>query len=200
MLDKTLKDDLGAFFAPRFNSTGYSENPASPPGGSTNVQQGTRVLYHALLGDHSTIPNNYDFFNNIAPGIVVLDALTQTVTDLTTKYGSNDMNQWLLPVVPQKFFYTNFAGIPQANISEELLLPIHMNRGTENHLVVLKANGVEGEDVCPPGQSGFVAPDGTKASHYSDQMELYRTFGLKPMLFDLHEVLMNAESIKRLYR
>lgn len=191
MLEKTLKDDLGASFA-RFSSTGYSENPASPPSGSTNVQQGTRVLYHALLGEKSTIPNEYDFFNNIDPNLVILDALDKTILDLTNKYGTNDMSQWLLPVVPQKFFHTNFAGVPQANPAEVLFLPIHMNRGTENHLVVLKPGGVEGWDVCPPGQSGFVGPDGTKGDHYLDQMDLYGNFQLKPMLFDFNDVVKNS--------
>jgi penicillin amidase len=183
----TTYNDLGAS-RPSFLNTGY---PLTPPTGSTNIQQGTRVLYHALLGDKSTIPNEYDFFHG-TPGLnVVLTALGDTVTALTTQYGS-DMNTWLLPVVQQEFFPTNFVGVPQANASEALFLPISMNRGTENHLVALNPSGIDGEDVCPPGQSGFVAPDGTLSSHYQDQMDLYKNFELKPMLFDLNEVINNS--------
>ncbi len=191
MTEKVLKDDLGTQFS-RFSTPSY---PATPPGGSTNVQQGTRILYHVLLGDESTIPNVYDFLNGSPRKNVVLSALDDTISALVTQFGgSTDMTSWLLPVVQQQFFYRNFAGIPQASVGEDLYLPINMNRGTENHLVTFSRGTVEGWDVCPPGQSGFVAPSGSKSAHYSDQMELYRDFGLKPMLFDLSEVLGDSAS------
>lgn len=191
MLKNTFQDDLGPFFG-RFSFAGY---PASPPTGSTNVQTGVKILYHALLGENSTIPNEYDFFNGVDPLLIVLNSLKETIASLTIQYGTSDMNQWLLPVIPQKFFHKNFAGIPQAKPEEELILPINMNRGTENHMVVLKPWGIEGVDVCPPGQSGFIAPDGTKDAHYSDQMGLYENFESKPMLFHFNEVLENIESV-----
>lgn len=188
MLQRTFTlSDLGASRS-SFLNPGY---PSAPPQGSTNIQQGTRVLYHALLGDKSTIPNNYDFFHGTDPLAVILSALGDTTTALTNQYGTN-MSAWLLPIVQQKFFPTNFVGVPQADPSEALLLPISMNRGTENHLIVLNPSGTEGEDVCPPGQSGFVAPDGTPSSHYQDQMDLYKNFQLKPMLFDFNEVVNNS--------
>lgn len=195
MLQKTLQDDLGASW-PSFQSTGY---PSAPPSGSTNVQQGTRVLYHALLGDKSTVPNKYDFFNGADPLSVVLSALADTITALSAQYGSSVMSTWLLPVVQQEFFPTNFVSVPQANASEALFLPISMNRGTENHLVVLTPGGIDGEDVCPPGQSGFVAPDGTPSLHYQDQMDLYKNFQLKPLLFNSKEVIENSGPPQVLY-
>jgi len=195
MLQRTFtSSDLGASRS-SFLGTGY---PSTPPMGSTNIQQGTRVLYHALLGDKSTIPNNYDFFHGADPLSVVLSALKDTTDDLAAKYG-NAMSGWLLQVVQQEFFPTNFVGVPQANSSEALFLPISMNRGTENHLVVLKPSGTEGEDVCPPGQSGFVAPNGTPSPHYQDQMDLYKNFQLKPMLFDFSEVVENSGRPQVLY-
>jgi penicillin amidase len=65
-------------------------------------------------------------------------------------------------------------------------------------MVVLKPSGLKGVDVCPPGQSGFVAPDGTTALHYQDQMELYRDFEHKDMLFYPNDVTNNAESYQTL--
>jgi len=194
MLKNTLADDLGTFFG-RYASAGY---PTSPPSGSTNVQTGTKILYHALLGSESSIPNLYDFFNGENPMTLVLNTLTETVTALTSEFGTEDMSKWLLPVVPQKFFITNFNGVPQANPGEELFLPVNMNRGTENHMVVLQPSGAKGVNVCPPGQSGFVAPDGTKDPHYQDQLELYGSFGYKNMLFNSEEVMDNAESYQTL--
>jgi penicillin amidase len=195
MIEKVLKDDLGAQF-PRFASAGY---PTTPPSGSTNVQQGTRILYHVLLGDESTIPNIYDFLNDLPRKNVVLSALDDTISALKDQFGGTYMADWLLPVVKQQFFYTNFAGIPQASVGEHLYLPIQMNRGTENHLVVFRHGNVEGWDVCPPGQSGFVAPDGTPSPHYQDQMNLYKNFDLKPMLFDLNEVMGDSGPAQVLY-
>ena len=41
-----------------------------------------------------------------------------------------------------------------------------MNRGTENDMILTEG------DLCAvtPGQSGFIAPDGTKSPHYQDQL------------------------------
>jgi penicillin amidase len=36
-----------------------------------------------------------------------------------------------------------------------------------------------GWEVTPPGQSGFVASDGTPDPHYMDQLGMYETFGKK---------------------
>lgn len=183
MLEKTFEDDLRDQFG-RVSGTGY------PPGNSPST--GTKVLYHSLLGPDSTIPNNYDFFNGADPGVIIFNALTETLSALTASFGTSDMNEWLTPVVPLKFSYKNFLGIPQAGPDEDLYLPISMNRGTQNHMVELKPWKADGCNVCPPGASGFVAQDGTKDPHYSDQMELYRAFESKPMLFYFRDVLDDA--------
>ena len=66
-------------------------------------------------------------------------------------------------------------------------------------MVRLMPLGVSGYNVCPPGASGFVAPDGTRDEHYSDQMELYRTFQTKPMLFYFFDVLKYSNGSMTLY-
>jgi penicillin G amidase len=70
-----------------------------------------------------------------------------------------------------------------------------MNRGTQNDMVVLKPGGIYGVNVCPPGQSGFIAPDNARDKHYADQMDLYKDFQYKPMLFELRDVQANIESV-----
>ena len=189
MLKKTFEDDLVAQFS-RVSGTGY------PPGNAPST--GTKVLYHALLGPDSTVPNNYDFFNGVPPNTVILDALTETINTLTGTLGP-DMSTWLTVVTPLKFSYKNFLTIPQAWTDEDLYLPISMNRGTQNHMVELAPWGVKGYNVAPPGASGFVAQDGTRDEHYSDQMELYRTFQNKPMHFYFKDVLDNATGSIKLY-
>jgi penicillin amidase len=57
-----------------------------------------------------------------------------------------------------------------------------MNRGTENHFVRL-SDDPQAENVLPPGNSGYVTPDGTKSPHYDDQLELFVDFEYKDLLF-----------------
>ena len=42
-----------------------------------------------------------------------------------------------------------------------------MNRGTENDMIRFRDGKVSFCAVTPPGQSGFIAPDGTKSPHYA---------------------------------
>lgn len=72
----------------------------------------------------------------------------------------------------------------------------YQNRGTENDMIVFGAQGneVQAWDVVAPGQSGFVAPDGTAAKHYRDQLEMYKTFGRKPLWLNDKEVNAHKES------
>ncbi len=54
-----------------------------------------------------------------------------------------------------------------------------MNRGTQNDMVRFDEGQVSFCAVTPPGQSGLVAPDGTKSPHYADQLGLYEEFGCR---------------------
>lgn len=49
-------------------------------------------------------------------------------------------------------------------------------------------------DVVAPGQSGFVAPNGTVDKHYDDQLKMYATFGRKPLWLTPQEVNAHKES------
>jgi penicillin amidase len=189
MLSNTLEDDIQDYYW-MYSSTGY---PSGPPGGGQNVASGVKILYHALLGEESSVPNDYDFFNGADPETVVLNSLTQALENLRGTYG-NDMTAWLLPVVGDILRTSNFFGVPQANENEALTLPIFMNRGTENDFVIFRDDGVVGYDVHPPGQSGFVAPDGTEDQHYQDQMALYRNFEYKRQWLFEDDVRANAAS------
>jgi penicillin amidase len=70
-----------------------------------------------------------------------------------------------------------------------------MNRGTENDLIVFDRDGkVTSCEVTPPGQSGFIAPDGTRSKHYQDQLEMFGRFGCKPTWLDPKDVERHLES------
>jgi len=102
-------------------------------------------------------------------------------------------------VIPMPFSPINFMGYPQAGSDEQLLLPTHLNRGTENNQVTFSTDGKAAIcTVAPPGQSGFIAPSGEKSPHYQDQMELYQSFGYKQKFLDSAQEDAQFESILEL--
>ncbi len=173
MLKHTLADDLGDAFK-FFASPGYPA-PEKPARSSLNIQIGTKAVAEAILDPASQA---YDFFNGETPEKIALKALTEAVEALEKKFGP-DMAQWKLPVAPVEFTNHNFLNIPQAAQSETMQLDAGMNRGTENNMVIFKEDGIISFEVAPPGQSGCVAPDGSKAPHYDDQLDMYGNFGKK---------------------
>jgi len=185
-LKNTFEDDLGPF-APWYTSRGFF--------GPGEITTGAKILYHCLLEEESSIDNKYDFLNGVPARQVVFASLTEALAQLETEYGTADMTQWKASVTPHVFSPVNFVGIPQTNPSGTLTLPMWMNRGTQNDMVVLKPGGIYGVNVCPPGQSGFIAPDNARDKHYADQMDLYKDFQSKPMLFELRDVEANMESV-----
>ena len=71
-----------------------------------------------------------------------------------------------------------------------------MNRGTENDMIRFRDGKVTFCAVTPPGQSGFIAPDGTKSPHYQDQLQLYADFGCRPQAFYREDVEKSAVARK----
>ena len=198
MLEKTLQDEIKAYFTTRgYNATGYPTEPAQ-----WQHQRGKRVPRSFITRcsvRNPPCPTPTTSSTQSQPlNVVLLTALTDTIAALTAQFSTGNMSKWLTPVVKQGFFYTNFNGIPQASPSETLFLPIAMNRGTENHMVALGPHGPEGQNVCPPGQSGFVAPGGVPDAHYQDQMDLYKNFQSKPMLFNFQDVAAHTASVIKL--
>lgn len=57
-----------------------------------------------------------------------------------------------------------------------------MNRGTENHIVRL-SDDPRAENILPPGNDGYVAPDGSTGPHYDDQLSMFENFEYKQLLF-----------------
>jgi penicillin amidase len=63
-----------------------------------------------------------------------------------------------------------------------------VDRGTENHIVTLIPGKIVGENITPPGTSGFIRADGTESPHLSDQTKMFVDFTYKPMLFTQAQV------------
>lgn len=196
MLKRTLADEMPADFFKWYSATGYPTQ-AAPATGSVNLTVGVKALFNALAGRDSGVPQKYDFFNGQRPQDVSLAALDDALAALQKAYGQ-DPASWRIPAPPMVFAPKNFLGVPQADDKAVLSFPATQNRGTENNMTVFDGQGVRAVDVVAPGQSGFVAPDGTPSAHTRDQFDLYTSFGNKRVWFTDAEVRANAKSVETL--
>lgn len=192
MLKRTLADEMPADFFKWYSATGYPM-PQAPATGSLNLTTGVKVLFNALAGPAAGVPQRYDFFNGARADDVILAALDDALAALRQAYGK-DPAAWKIPAPPMVFAPKNFLGVPQADAKAVLSYPATQNRGTENNMTVFDGRSVRAVDVVAPGQSGFVAPDGTPSPHTRDQFDLYNSFGSKRVWFTADEVRRNATS------
>ncbi len=184
LLEYVFKDDVGDAFFYRFASPGY---PIESIKGAVAVSPGIKLLVRNLDGQ-----SRYDFLNGESSNAVLLKTFEQAVKQLETRFGT-DLKEWKMEPHPLQFRPYNFRGAPQALSDNQPQLPVIMNRGSENNRFVAKDKKITGVDVFAPGQSGFIAPDGTPAKHYKDQMELYQNFGYKSLPFERYQVEQMAE-------
>ncbi len=186
LISEVLKDDLGSSFA-YFKATGYPTRDKAT-GSGMNLSSGLKATYEALLGK-----TKVDLLNGLSTSEVVRKVALQTHAQLSAEYG-NDMAQWQLALYPRLFKSKNFMGIPQNNPDSTPSAALEQNRGTENNMFVFHSDRIEGFEVAPPGQSGFIAPDGTKSPHMYDQLDMYENFGKKRMWFYKDDVMRQAKS------
>ncbi|MEN5179644.1 penicillin acylase family protein [Comamonas testosteroni] len=187
-----LADDLPPEVFAAYAGGGYAGDTQVA---SIRPGNGLKLVYNALLGAKAGVPQTYDFFNGQDKNTVLRTTLAEAMKELQQRHGA-DTAAWRMPVTRHVFLTKNFIGAPQANADELLTLPSYMNRGTQNDKVVLGAKGVSLCTAAPPGQSGFVAPDGTKSPHYADQMELFKNFGCKREALTAAEVDRRATSVQ----
>lgn len=147
------------------------------------ISRPVQVLRNAILGEEAGVPQTHDFFNGADKAEVMLAALEKTRQALATTFGSDKVEDWRAELPQHDFLTVNYLGIPQAGPDEALSIGTAMNRGTQNNLITFKDGHVTVCMVTPPGQSGFVDPDGEKSPHYDDQLALYENFECRPQAF-----------------
>ena len=196
MLKQTVAAAVPAPFNSWYTASGY-ETTQDGPTGSLNISVGAKILYEALQGSQSPVPQAVDVFGGKPSQQVILAALGESWQTLSQRYGT-DIAQWNTPAMHLTFRANNFFGVPQALPKEARHQAEYQNRGTENDMIVFspkeKPDSVLAWDVVAPGQSGFIAPDGTPAKHYNDQLSLYQNFGRKPLWLSAQEVHAHRES------
>ena len=183
-----LADDLPREVYEQYESSIY---PA--PKGSVRPAEATKLLSNALAGGDAGVPQSVDLFNGADHGEVLRRTLREAADELRAQHGA-DPSGWLVPVTAHQYKTENFMGIPQTTADRALSTPQYMNRGTQNDLVHLSEQGAGMCVAAPPGQSGYVAPDGTTSPHYDDQLELYTTFRCKEENLYEHQVEAHRES------
>ncbi len=187
MMVSVLADDLsGAIGGIIANSTAYG-TPDAPTASGLNISVGFKLLFEVLQGR-----TPYDFLNGQEANIMWIAALDKALENLAAAYGK-DMSQWNLPVPATRFNYVNFLGIPQSLPSAMRDDMRAMNRGTQNNMTVFQENGPIGYEVVPPGQSGFIKPNGQKADHFDDQYLMYQNFQKKQTWLHKSDVDAHAE-------
>ncbi|MER6523776.1 penicillin acylase family protein [Streptomyces sp. NPDC001508] len=192
-LHDTLGRTLPASVYAAYSDTKYPTAAAPIITGSQNISAGSQVLYNALLGKASTVPQHIDLLGGHTRNDVIRTALRETYRTLTAQYNGGPAT-WLAPVARQVFSPDSYLGFPETGKGAELSGPLFMNRGTENDLMVAKSGGIAGYDVMPPGESAFISPEGKPARHYQDQLLMYVNWGRKPTFFTDREVDTHLES------
>lgn len=176
MTTAVFKDELPAGVLASLTDLGYAPLTGGAPG-SLQPARVSKLLFNALQGASSGVPQRHDFLKGQAPDTVVRAALASAVADLTRQHGV-DMSQWLTPAPKHRFSKTNAIGVPWATQDQEAGL--YQNRGTAGFRVVLRKGAVEMCSLMAPGQSGFVSPELKKTRHYDDQLRLFEAGACKP--------------------
>jgi penicillin amidase len=169
MLTLSLGGILPAEQASWFLDTGYM-TPGESTTGSQNISVGTKILYQGMTAGSKS--SGFDIFKGRDVDSLMMEALRLAVNDLNKSQGGK-MSAWQTRVSNTTYQTKNFLNVPQAGSDEHVQNRLAMNRGTENDMVVFTHEGVTGVEVTPPGQSGFIAPDGKRSKHFDDQLSLF---------------------------
>ncbi|MFT5610210.1 MAG: penicillin amidase [Arenicella sp.] len=191
LFNSVLKDDIGEAKYAMYAAT---NNPSSPLGASMGSSVGAKVILRNL-DSLANGADSYDFFNGVEPAVVLAQSFSETITALSKEHG-DDMSLWSIAPAPMTWKPYNFRGVPQASEDALVSLPAYMNRGSENNFFIARDGKFLAYDVIPPGQSGFIALDGTASAHNNDQMELYSKFETKVIPFSIEQVKATATQTK----
>ena len=157
-----------------------------------------KLVYNAILGPEVGVHQSVDLFNGVDPGKVLLETYEEAMAPLRATHGAN-LTTWKVPIATHLFDSKNFLGIPQTTPGNAIAGPQYMNRGTANILAVLGHGDPELCLSAPPGQSGFIAPDGSKSPNYRDQLDLWTHFQCRTEHLSANDVLGNTQSVTVLH-
>lgn len=157
-----------------------------------------KVLYFALTRGETGGPvPAHDFLQGADRDAFIRETLAAADQALTARFGP-EISGWLNETRPKVWVPSNPRGLPWAGAEEGFRLGTYQNRGTMNALYVFRNGEVEMCDAVPPGQSGFIAPDGTPDPNYANQWLLYTSFNCRPRAVTPDEIVSGTVSERRL--
>jgi len=175
MLENVFADEFGSAWDPASYFLGYD--------------YGKGTLVRVVHLDETELPLGADYAGG-DPSDEFVAAFRSAVDELGQEFGAAP-GQWRRPARTAKLDNRSLFGVP-IGVGDAGDMP-WVNRGTENHFVRLSEKP-KAENVLPPGNDGYVAPDGTKSEHYDDQLELFVDFEYKQLLFGDEAVEEATES------
>jgi penicillin amidase len=176
---KAVAATFGSWYEGYQNANGYSAVDIL-----SNLYLGYTLFNRALNGT-----SGIDYFGG-QKGQIIYNALEDALTELNGNYSMPTMMWQFFPVTILGFYF----GQPVVSSVGSLPPFPYVDRGTENHIVVLDCKGISGENITPPGNSAFIRADGEISPHFDDQVNMFLNFTYKPMLFKGSEVNGALES------
>jgi penicillin amidase len=166
---------------PKIVSNVFSEtfgNAYGPASFFLTYDYGRGTLMRVLNPEETALSTAAEYVGDSADDELV-SAFKSAVSELADQY-DGDPSTWRKEAALQTFNNLSLFGMPIGVTSAADTA--RMNRGTENHIVRLSEDP-KAENILPPGNDGYVAPDGTTADHYEDQVEMFENFEYKQLLF-----------------
>lgn len=173
----TFPNILQEMFADTF---GDAYGPASY---FLNYDYGRGTLMRVLNPDQTVLETQADYVGE-SPDDELVNAFKSAVKELSGQY-DGEPSTWQGDASLHEFNNLALFGMPIGVTSAGNTAL--MNRGTENHIVRL-SDDPKAENILPPGNDGYVAPDGSTGDHYDDQLELFENFEYKQLLFSDEDV------------
>ncbi|WP_439026398.1 penicillin acylase family protein [Haloarchaeobius sp. DT45] len=181
--DATFPRALENVFADEFGS---AYGPASY---FLTYRYGRGTLMRVLNPEETVMDLQAEYTTDGAQEAFV-EAFRSACVELEEQYGE-DVSSWRGEARIDELDNLALFGMP-IGVGDAGDMP-WMNRGTENHYVRL-GDDPTAENVLPPGNSGYVAPDGTTGEHYDDQLDAFVDFEYKQLLFDDEDVRRNSST------
>lgn len=156
-----------------------------------DFRYGRGTLMRALYPEETALDTAVDYFDGDRDG-VFQRAFTDAVAALEQEHGS-DVSEWQTDVQIDPLDNVVLFGMP-VGVGDSGEMP-WVNRGTENHFVQMGDGPVRAENVLPPGNSGYLSPDGVPDDHYDDQLQMFVDFEYKDLLFE--DDAVNAATVRK---
>jgi penicillin amidase len=156
---------------------------------------GRGTLMRVLNPDETALDTAADYVGD-SPEDELVAGFKSAVSSLSEAY-DGDPSTWRADAALHNFNNLALFGMPigVTSAGDSAL----MNRGTENHFVRL-SDDPTAENILPPGNDGYVAPDGSTGAHYDDQLSMFENFEYKDLLFGDSEVDAATESTQEVAR